>query len=1330
MNLAAAPLDPADAYLDIALDGVQLIEASAGTGKTFTLATLVTRLVVERGLRLGEILAVTFTEAATQELRARLRKRLVLAADIAGRLVANPDDDGDPVAVAADDPETTLTAQIIRRQLLREDGASLRARLRRAEHEIDLAATFTIHGFCARVLTEHTLQTGQAFAPPTLVGSERDLHDELAADLWRTHGAQAHEADLLHVLWSGPDALAQDLGALMRAARLLPARPVDSPDPRSGLQQSFENLLDAHARHGEQARTDLDGAIAAKHIDGRKARPASYDKAWDALATGLRNGRLAHDDDHLDKLTPVRLRECAKAGSEERLPHSPLFDALAQWLQADRLHRQWLAEQALRLLHHIRQDASLRLAELKRSRRLQSYDDLIDGVADALCGPHGDDLARQLRAQYAIALVDEFQDTDTRQWAIFRRVFGHDGDRATDADLAALSAEQRDAIDHDPTVAVATRGADPSPGHATPARSSPASDAVDATHLGAAHDHDTHERGADADAGTMQSNPTQSKAAGRDANAPPALFLIGDPKQAIYGFRGGDVHTYLAARATARIAPPLAHNFRSRPSVLRAIQALYEQAGPAAFVDERIGFRAVEPGAGTSDADYQRDGQPAPALVLRVLPGPGGGRSGKSWSAPESRDHATAACVAEIHAVLGDARAGRALIGAKPVQPADIAVLVRSHSEAARVQAALVAAGVPAVAAGKQSLFASDQAGEALAVLEALLQPADEGRLRAALSTVLLGVDAAGIDRLDHDDDARRARQLQVLAWRERWQRHGPLALLSDLCATNAERLLDLLDGERRLTNLMQLGELLQQAAARALGMPGQVDWLRGRIAEADPNDEQQLLRLESDARRVQILTLHKSKGLEFGLVFLPFVGIGRRDEKPSRQCQLPGEDGRVLHWKLGRDDDSSRWSEAVAASEREQRAEDARLLYVGLTRARHALWLAHGPLFRAEGTALAPMLAGLDGLRGDADIVIDESPLPGPLPALPPPPAEPVPNARQARRVLPRDWWVYSFTQLSQAHSGDPGDGGATTAAALAGERRADDEPELAALAGAAVGAGATSAGAGATTEDAGAPDTFDRRFGGSRFGNVLHDALEHVDFAAWRHWRGGAAPAGEHEPLRAALRAGGYADADLDDGVAELTHLVGQTLTVELPEGGRLCELPGDARRAELEFHFALQPTSVDALLALLHAHGVLRERQAFGARHRLEGLMTGKIDLTYANGGRWYVLDYKSNRLPAYDAASLASAMAHSEYDLQALIYTVALHRWLRFRLGDAYDYARDFGGVRYLFCRGLDAGSGSAAGVHADTPAVELIDALDNLFAGRGSSGPHAPRGGDA
>ncbi|MEO8366551.1 MAG: UvrD-helicase domain-containing protein, partial [Pseudoxanthomonas sp.] len=167
----------ADSYLDIELDGVQLIEASAGTGKTFTLATLVTRLVVERGLTLGQILAVTFTEAATQALRARLRKRLALAAELAQALLA------DHALAATEDPETELTLRILQRQLVKEDAASLHARLRRAENEMDLASVFTIHGFCARVLSEYALQTGQAFDAPEMIGSERELHEELAADL-------------------------------------------------------------------------------------------------------------------------------------------------------------------------------------------------------------------------------------------------------------------------------------------------------------------------------------------------------------------------------------------------------------------------------------------------------------------------------------------------------------------------------------------------------------------------------------------------------------------------------------------------------------------------------------------------------------------------------------------------------------------------------------------------------------------------------------------------------------------------------------------------------------------------------------------------------------------------------------------------------------------------------------------------------------------------------------------------------------------------------------------------------------------------------------------
>ena len=318
----------------------------------------------------------------------------------------------------------------------------------------------------------------------------------------------------------------------------------------------------------------------------------------------------------------------------------------------------------------------------------------------------------------------------------------------------------------------------------------------------------------------------------------PALFLIGDPKQAIYGFRGGDVHTYLEAGTHAQAAPPLSRNFRSRPAVLRAITALYGNAramfdagnaDASPFIDTRIEFRHVEAGGQRGDGDFVRDGEPARALTVWRAPGAPLDDKGKRkpWRAGEARALATNACVAAIHAVLSDARAGKARIDGVPVQPGDIAVLVRSHFEATMVQQALALAGIAAVAAGKQSLFATIEARELHALLLAVLHSGDDGRLRAALSTVLVGVDALGIDHLESDADAHRDWQQRAMGWRERLQRGGPLALVGDLCAANAERLLGLLDGERRMSNLPATGRVAAGSTgqrtrpARAGGLAG-----------------------------------------------------------------------------------------------------------------------------------------------------------------------------------------------------------------------------------------------------------------------------------------------------------------------------------------------------------------------------------------------------------------------------------------------------------------------------------------------------------------------------
>ncbi len=211
-----------------------------------------------------------------------------------------------------------------------------------------------------------------------------------------------------------------------------------------------------------------------------------------------------------------------------------------------------------------------------------------------------------------------------------------------------------------------------------------------------------------------------------------------------------------------------------------------------------------------------------------------------------------------------------------------------------------------------------------------------------------------------------------------------------------------------------------------------------------------------------------------------------------------------------------------------------------------------------------------------------------------------------------------------------------------------------------------------------------------------------------------GDAPPPGEDDALRRALGANGYIDDGIAGGLAPLTELVRDTVNARMPEGVRLADVALADRRAEIEFHFALHPVAVDRLIALLHEHDVLRDRDAFGTRERLEGLMTGRIDLVYLHEGRAYLLDYKSNRLPDYSAESLARAVRESEYDLQYVIYTLALHRWLRFRRAD-YDYDKHFGGVRYLFCRGLDPSRADSPGVFAVRPSLALIEALDALLA---------------
>ncbi|MCX7033218.1 MAG: UvrD-helicase domain-containing protein [Arenimonas sp.] len=1146
-----------DLGLRLPLSGLQLVEASAGTGKTFTLATLYARLVIELKLPVEEILAVTFTEAATQELRTRIRERLGLAARLADGAAVDPSNAGE-----------VLTAQLVQSALRGESADSLRTRLRRAAEAMDLAPVYTIHGFCRRALADHALEAGQVPGEVELVKNERGLREEVATDLWRQVCQDADDARSLMALWPSPVAMASSLRDLVAVDVLLPAPlPVDEARER-GLREQFEAagpaVAEAFFLHGARTHDALRACADAGALNGTTHGDRSTGPAWRALEAWAQGGGLgAPSDERVRLFGTLKLSGAIKKPFQGKVaaPRDALTEAIDAWFALRDQVEHGDEQRRINLVHRLRREAGERLEKIKRERRLQGFDDLIRGLAQALESGQGEALADGLRAQYRIALVDEFQDTDPLQWAIFNRVF----------------------------------------------------------------------------------------AQAPDDGQPRALFLIGDPKQAIYRFRGGDVFTYLAAAKQADGRETLKRNFRSRPRLLQAVQALYAGAGDEPFGQAGIPFVQVGAGGFVADEALVIDGATAPALRFLTWPDAPDG----AWSADQARGLATTACVASIRTLLGTGHAQLREGGAlRPVRPGDIAVLVETHRQAQQVQRALMRAGVPSVAAGRDSLYLSDEATDLLTLLEACLHLADDARLRGALATPLLGLDAGALAALDADGPAHRAWQDRALGWRQRWDRHGPLALVTDLCALNAPRLLALDEGERRLTNWLQLAEALQSAGA-GHDAAGLADLLRERIAHADADNEEELMRLESDAARVKVLTLHKSKA---------------------------GDEGE--------------WKEAAECDKRETRAEKLRLLYVGLTRARLATWACFGPTKDAHDTALAWLLHAdvrapkpsklyaeairtrLDALAllAPGAIVVEDAPsqVPPGAPVLEALPA--VPPAALPQRRFTRDWWVHSFSGLAREAGG-------------ADVRRANDESE---------------------------PLLPSSRFSGARFGNVLHESLETVDFALWRDWPGDAPPPGEAAALERALRNGGYGSAnDLAEGVPLLASLVGHTLNVVLPEGVRLADVPPAQRRPEMEFHFSLAPARVDAVLAQLHEYGLVSERQAFGTRERLEGLMTGFIDLVYEHDGRYYLLDYKSNQLPDYGDDALSDAIAHSEYDLQYLLYAVALHRWLGFRL-PGYDYGRHFGGVRYLFCRGLQSGRADSPGVFASLPPRALVESLDALL----------------
>ena len=1174
MTETAETLNP----LRLPLTGERLIEASAGTGKTYTIAALYLRLLLGLGgdaafprqVNVEELLVVTFTEAATEELRGRIRSNIHEL-----RIACLRDSTDNPLyaSLLAEIPDKQQAAQTL---LL-------------AERLMDEAAVFTIHGFCQRMLSLNAFESGMLFEQQ-LIEDESRLRFQACADFWRRHCYPLPRdiAQIIHANWKGPQALLSAIDRYLQGEAPQLKTPMAQETLASRHQQNMAQIA-AFKQQWQASVDDIVAILENSDIDRRKFNRGNQGKWVEKISEWAGDENTGYQlPEALEKFSQSFLYERTKAGGIA--PVHPLFDAVEALLAAPPSLNDLVISQAMVEIR----DA---VAREKQRRGELGFDDMLSRLDKALQGENGDALASAIRSRFPVAMIDEFQDTDPQQYRIFHRIW-------------------------------------------------------------------------------RQQSET-------------ALLLIGDPKQAIYAFRGADIFTYMRARGDVAAHYTLDTNWRSAPGVVQSVNTLFGLSENP-FMFREIPFLPVNAAAKNHDLRFELQGETQPAMSLWLMPG-------NSVGVGDYQHFMAQLCAGQIRDWLSAGQRNEALLWrgntSRPVQASDITVLVRNRLEASLVRDALNALAIPSVyLSNRDSVFETPEAQELLWVLQAVLAPERESLLRSALATAMFGLTARDLDALNSDEPAWDAVVEEFAGYRQLWQQRGVMAMLRALMSAShiAENLLATQGGERRLTDILHLSELLQEAAGQLESEHALVRWLVQQIAGPDDGASSQQMRLESDKHLVQIVTIHKSKGLEYSLVWLPFIAHYRKQEQAFYHDR--DSFAAVLDLHNGK--------ESLELAEAERLAEDLRLLYVALTRAIWHCSLGVAPLSSRRSdkaaetdlhqSALGRLVqngepkdaAGLEQcLRALCNehiaLHIPELPEGERWQAL----ADALPElqARDMQRRIVDDWRVTSYSGLQQRGHSVAQDLLPRLDVDAAGVGEVAEEPVL-------------------------TPHQFPR---GASPGTFLHSLFETLDFTL---------PIAA-DKVQEALVGNGF------DGqwTPVLTQWLNGILRTPLTDAGvSLSQLTNKDKQVEMEFYLPiesrLEPQQLDALI---RRHDPLSAGCPPLDFRRVSGMLKGFIDLVFRHDGRYYLLDYKSNWLgeshEAYTRQAMEQAMQSHRYDLQYQLYSLALHRYLRHRLAD-YDYERHFGGVIYLFLRGMD-GSDSGQGIFTTRPSQALVDGLDALFAGQ-------------
>jgi exodeoxyribonuclease V beta subunit len=1145
--------------------GLTVIEASAGTGKTFSISHLVPRLLLEKPeLRLSEILLVTFTTDAAGELADRTRK---VFADL-----------------VSDNPPENETMTALRTRMVETCGGV--DKIHQAIRELDLLSISTIHSFCQSVIQTEGELCGLPVMPEVLA-DWKDLVRESLHDIWKSRVAS--EEMLARIAGMLGWKFDEDLSFVSKVLEMPEIRVEPNPplfeelfaglsNPRGRFQPAEVSELVAvleNVKWNTAGRTPEFRAAVLETLEAPGDLTSWFDAVqWVAQLDKSDSGAIRKNGDIHSRIAELQAVKTAKGICRD-------FKMLTlSWRK------------------HLAEIVAEKVAANLHSNRLATFNGMVNTLDEALRGPHAETLRKRIRERFRFALVDESQDTDGAQFRIFEKIF----------------------LD--------------SPNH--------------------------------------------------------SLVLIGDPKQAIYAFRGADVNTYLTAknRPGARIFT-LSATYRSPQPLVECVNALFDHS--RSFHKENLDF--ISSSSAMSQDTWLQESADGTTPFVRL----------EAWIVPDTQvedfsndgkrlseiSKAVASEIARLLALDG-VSTGIVEKGAeKPrrVVPADCAVLVSQNYEAVAIHDALKARGIPAIRKTNEDVMGSEEAREILTLLMAVNSPLQAKIRRAALATRLLGKtdeEIRTIDETDKDDTVSKFQN-----WKLEWSRRGistVLALIDDQ-ESISKRLAASKDGERRLTNFRHLTEILSGFAAVSGGKPNHLlIWLEQEIARASgsgtPPDER-LLQLESDSLAVKITTMHSAKGLEFPLVFCPFLWTSKTPkgyQVLNRNSVFSMVDTNLCEPEVRVE---------IMESLLEERL---RLTYVALTRAQVKLCLCAGAVPGKKGSASA-----LDWLlRSDQNIgfsawegvaasnrgathevafqsIVEElgglclvkDGLPSSQNGIYAPPAVVITDHVEPVRVPRAFWRVTSFSQLTREKNAK-GD-----ASKPPSEESGDESQST--------------------------PNRFAALRGGAALGTAVHDFLE--------TWNFGSVPdAADLEKHFSGYSFGkGYEDitpasADMLDHLRDAV-LPGMDCSVEAA-----CRTP---KTSEWQFHLpAMTGFSVAKIAKVFRDNDdseYADSLESLGS-DALEGFLQGFIDKIAAYGATYGVIDWKTNQLASYDGESLRKAARASHYWLQTHLYLVALSRYL--------GPQADIRGAWLIYLRGVKSGTPNSV-LHIK-PSPALLQGLDSLF----------------